>query len=133
VKRRAFTALDSSQTHVDFVRRFGNKVYYGDASRLDLLRAAGAATARILVLALDDLEASVRTAVLVREQFPNLKVFARARNRQHAFSLMDAGVGVVVRETYVSSLEMAGRVLEELGETPAAAREAVQPVADAVP
>jgi glutathione-regulated potassium-efflux system ancillary protein KefC/glutathione-regulated potassium-efflux system protein KefB len=126
VKRRPFTALDSSQTHVDFVRRFGNQVYYGDASRLDLLRAAGAAAARILVLALDDVEASVRTAVLVREQFPNLKVFARARNRQHAFSLMDAGVSVVVRETYVSSLEMAGRVLEELGETPAAARETVR-------
>jgi glutathione-regulated potassium-efflux system ancillary protein KefC/glutathione-regulated potassium-efflux system protein KefB len=126
VKHLPFTALDSSQTHVDFVRRFGGKVYYGDASRLDLLRAAGAATARILVLALDDVEASVRTAVLVREQFPNLKVFARARNRQHAFSLMDAGVGVVVRETYVSSLEMAGRVLEALGETPARAREAVR-------
>ncbi len=126
VKRLAFTALDSSQTHVDFVRRFGNKVYYGDASRLDLLRAAGAATARVLVLALDDVEASVRTAVLAREQFPNLRVFARARNRQHAFALMDAGVTVIVRETYGSSLEMAGRVLEALGATPAAARETVR-------
>jgi glutathione-regulated potassium-efflux system protein KefB len=126
VRRLAFTALDSSQTHVDFVRRFGNKVYYGDASRLDLLRAAGAANARVLVLALDDVEASVRTAVLAREQFPNLKVLARARNRQHAFALMDAGVTVIVRETYGSSLEMAGRVLEALGSTPAAAREAVR-------
>jgi len=126
VKRLAFTALDSSQTHVDFVRRFGNKVYYGDASRLDLLRAAGAATARVLVLALDDTEASVRTAVLAREQFPHLKVLARARNRQHAFALMDAGVTAIVRETYGSSLEMAGRVLEALGSTPAAAREAVR-------
>jgi len=126
VKHRPFTALDSSQTHVDFVRRFGSKVYYGDASRLDLLRAAGAASARILVLALDDVEASIRAAVLAREQFPRLKVFARARNRQHAFALMDAGVSVVVRETYASSLEMAGRVLEELGESPTAAREAVR-------
>ena len=126
VKRLAFTALDSSQTHVDFVRRFGNKVYYGDASRLDLLRAAGAASARVLVLALDDVEASVRTAVLAREQFPNLRVFARARNRQHAFALMDAGVTVIVRETYGSSLEMAGRVLEALGAAPAAARETVR-------
>jgi glutathione-regulated potassium-efflux system ancillary protein KefC/glutathione-regulated potassium-efflux system protein KefB len=126
VRRLSFTALDSSQTHVDFVRRFGNKVYYGDASRLDLLRAAGAATARVLVLALDDVEASVRTAVLAREQFPNLKVFARARNRQHAFALMDAGVKVIVRETYSSSLEMAGRVLEAVGATPASAREAVR-------
>ncbi|HEX4618983.1 MAG TPA: monovalent cation:proton antiporter-2 (CPA2) family protein [Steroidobacteraceae bacterium] len=126
VRRQRFTALDSSQTHVDFVRRFGNEVYYGDASRLDLLRSAGAASARILVLALDDVDASVRTAVLAREQFPNLKVFARARNRQHAFALMDAGVTVVVRETYNSSLEMAGRVLEALGENTAEARETVR-------
>jgi monovalent cation:proton antiporter-2 (CPA2) family protein len=126
VRRLAFTALDISQTHVDFVRRFGNQVYYGDASRLDLLRAAGAATARVLVLALDDVEASVRTAVLAREQFPNLRILARARNRQHAFALMDAGVTVIVRETYGSSLEMAGRVLEALGSTSAAAREAVR-------
>jgi len=108
------------------VRRFGNKVYYGDASRLDLLRAAGAATARVLVLAVDDTEASVRIATLVREQFPQLKIFARARNRQHAFALMDAGVRNVIRETYVSSLEMASSVLEALGESPAAAREAVR-------
>src|SRR5205823_105447 len=126
VKGLPFTALDSSQTHVDFVRRFGNKVYYGDASRLDLLRAAGAASARILVLAIDDVEASTRTAVLAREQFPGLKVFARARNRQHAFALMDAGVREVIRDTYGSSLEMAASVLEALGETPAAAREAVR-------
>jgi len=64
--------------------------------------------------------------VLAREQFPNLKVLARARNRQHAFALMDAGVTVIVRETYGSSLEMAGRVLEVLGSTPTAAREAVR-------
>jgi len=126
VKGRPFTALDSSQTHVDFVRRFGNKVYYGDASRLDLLRAAGARSARVLVLAIDDVDASVRTAALVREQFPHLKIFARARNRQHAFALFDAGVTQVIRETYASSLEMAQAVLEALGETPAAAREAVR-------
>src|SRR5579863_5734758 len=70
MKGLPFTALDSSQTHVDFVRRFGNKVYYGDASRLDLLRAAGAQSARLLVLAVDDVDASVRTATVVREQFP---------------------------------------------------------------
>src|SRR5216110_1739606 len=111
VKGLPFTALDSSQTHVDFVRRFGNKVYYGDASRLDLLRAAGAGSARILVLAIDDVDASIRTAVLAREQFPGVKVFARARNRQHAFALMDAGVREVIRDTYGSSLEMAASVL----------------------
>jgi len=121
-----FTALDSNQSSVDFVRRFGNKVYYGDASRLDLLRAAGAATAQVLVLAINDRDASVRTAELVRENFPHLKVFARARNRQHAFALMDAGVTNIIRDTYGSSLETGGAVLEALGETPAAAREAVR-------
>ena len=126
VKGIPFTALDSSQTHVDFVRRFGNEVYYGDASRLDLLRAAGAASARFLVLAIDDTEASTRTAVLVREQFPHLRIFARARSRQHVFALMDAGVENIVRETYGSSLELATSILEALGETPAAAREAVR-------
>jgi len=126
VKGMPFTALDSSQTHVDFVRRFGNQVYYGDASRLDLLRAAGAEGAQILVLAIDDVDASTRTAVLAREQFPHLKIFARARNRQHAFALMDAGVTNVIRDTYGSSLEMAASVLEALGETPAKAREAVR-------
>jgi monovalent cation:proton antiporter-2 (CPA2) family protein len=126
VKGLSFTALDSNQTHVDFVRRFGNKVYYGDASRLDLLRAAGADRARILVLAIDEVDASVRTATVVREQFPRLKIFARARNRQHAFALMDAGVTAIVRETYASSLELASAVLEALGETPGAAREAVR-------
>src|SRR5262249_51594366 len=75
VKGLPFTALDSSQTAVDFVRRFGNKVYYGDASRLDVLRAAGAQSARVLVLAIDDPDASVRTATVVREQFPKLRIF----------------------------------------------------------
>jgi len=126
LKGLSFTALDSSQTHVDFVRRFGNQVYYGDASRLDLLRAAGAESAEIMVLAIDDVEASLRTATLVREQFPHLKIFARARSRQHAFALMDAGVSHIVRETYASSLELAGAVLEALGETHAAARDAVR-------
>jgi glutathione-regulated potassium-efflux system ancillary protein KefC/glutathione-regulated potassium-efflux system protein KefB len=126
VKGIRFTALDSSQTHVDFVRRFGNRVFYGDASRLDLLRAAGAERARILVIAVDDVEGSVRTAALAREQFPHLKIFARARSRQHAFSLMDVGVTEVIRETYASSLEMAESVLEALGVTRSLARETVR-------
>ncbi len=122
----AFTALDSNQTHVDFVRRFGNKVYYGDASRLELLRAAGADTAAILVLAVDDIEASVRAAELVRAQFPRLRIFARARNRQHVFALRDAGVRYIVRETFASSLEMAAAVLESLGESGTSARATVR-------
>ncbi|MDB6090280.1 MAG: Glutathione-regulated potassium-efflux system protein KefB, partial [Gammaproteobacteria bacterium] len=126
LKRIPFTALDSNQTHVDFVRKFGNKVYYGDASRLDLLRAAGAETAKIFVLAIDDVDASIRTAHLVRAQFPKLKIFARARNRQHAFALMDAGVRNIIRETYLSSLDLAASVLEALGETSASARNVVR-------
>jgi glutathione-regulated potassium-efflux system ancillary protein KefC/glutathione-regulated potassium-efflux system protein KefB len=125
-RRIKFTALDSNQTHVDFVRKFGNKVYYGDASRLDLLRAAGAADALIFVLAIDDVDASVRTAELVRAQFPRLKIFARARNRQHAFALKDLGVRYIIRETYVSSLEMAATVLEALGDPPTSAKAAVR-------
>ncbi|HVO45219.1 MAG TPA: monovalent cation:proton antiporter-2 (CPA2) family protein [Steroidobacteraceae bacterium] len=121
-----FTALDSNQTHVDFVRRFGNKVYYGDASRLDLLRAAGAETASVFVLAIDDVEASLRTAELVREQFPRLKLLARARNRQHTFALKDLGVRYIIRETLGSSLEMAATVLETLGENATSARAAVR-------
>jgi glutathione-regulated potassium-efflux system protein KefB len=125
-RRIPFTALDSNQRNVDFLRRFGNEVYYGDASRLDLLRAAGAETAKVLVLAIDDVEASLLTAELVRAHFPKLKIFARARNRQHAFSLMDLGVTNIIRETYVSSLEMATSVLQVLGENPAAAKAIVK-------
>ena len=126
LRRIPFTALDSNQTHVDFVRRFGNKIYYGDASRLDLLRAAGAETANIFVLAIDDVDASIRTAQLVRAQFPKLKIFARARNRQHAFALMDLGVKHIIRETYLSSIGLAGSVLEALGETTASARDVMR-------
>ncbi len=114
-KKIAFTALDANQTQVDFVRQFGNQVFYGDASRLELLRAAHAENAEIFVLAIDDVDASVRTAELIRKHFPHLKIFARARNRQHAFRLMDLSVRYTIRETLVSSLEMSVQVLESLG------------------
>jgi monovalent cation:proton antiporter-2 (CPA2) family protein len=114
-KRIAFTALEASQTQVDFLRRFGNQVFYGDASRLEMLRAAHAENAEVFVLAIDDAEASVRTAELIRKHFPHLKIFARARNRQHAFRLMDLEVRYIIRETLGSSLEMSERILEALG------------------
>ncbi|HZF25283.1 MAG TPA: cation:proton antiporter, partial [Steroidobacteraceae bacterium] len=120
-----FTVLEASEAQVDFVRRFGSKVYYGDASRLELLRAAGAAKAEILVLAIDDVEASVRTAEIVRHNLPRLKIFARARNRQHVFRLLNLGLSHVIRETYGSSLEMATDVLEALGFSTSQARETV--------
>jgi monovalent cation:proton antiporter-2 (CPA2) family protein len=110
-----FTALEASAAQVDFVRRFGNRLHYGDASRLDLLRAAGAEGARLLVIAVDDVEASVRIAELARRHFPRLRVLARARNRQHAFRLMEAGVTEIWRETLASSLELAEAALVALG------------------
>ncbi|HSH41100.1 MAG TPA: monovalent cation:proton antiporter-2 (CPA2) family protein [Arenicellales bacterium] len=110
-----FTALDISAEHVDFVRRYGNKIYYGDASRLDMLRAANAEHAAVFVLAIDDVETSVHTARVVRENFPHLKIVARARNRKHAYRLMDIGGVAVWREVFYSSLKMAGNVLKELG------------------
>jgi glutathione-regulated potassium-efflux system ancillary protein KefC/glutathione-regulated potassium-efflux system protein KefB len=120
-----FTALEASQTQVDFVRRFGNRIFYGDASRPELLRAAALDKAEALVIAVDDVEASVRIAGFARQHFPDVKVFARARNRQHAFRLMEAGVPYIIRETYLSSLEMAEQVLEWLGDAPADARRRV--------
>jgi glutathione-regulated potassium-efflux system ancillary protein KefC/glutathione-regulated potassium-efflux system protein KefB len=116
-RRIPFTALEVSPAQVDFVRRFGNKLYYGDASRLEMLRSAGADRAEVLVLAIDDVEASVRTAELMRRHFPNTLVIGRARNRQHAFRLMEAGVTDITRETLASSLEMAQSALVALGTT----------------
>ena len=124
-KQIAFTALEASQTQVDFLRRFGNQVFYGDASRLELLRAAHAENAEVFVLAIDDVEASVKTAELIRQYFPHLKIFARARNRQHAFRLMDLDVRYIIRETLVSSLEMSVQVLEALGLSKSKAMETV--------
>jgi len=125
-RRIAFTALDNNVGNIDFLRQFGNLVYYGDASRLDMLRAAGAEQASVFVLAIDDVEASLRTAALVQQHFPHLKLYARARNRQHAFRLMELGVTRIVRETFGSSLAMAEGVLESLGEPAPAARQAIK-------
>jgi glutathione-regulated potassium-efflux system ancillary protein KefC/glutathione-regulated potassium-efflux system protein KefB len=125
-RKISFTALEASQTQVDFLRRFGNQIFYGDASRLELLRAAHAENAEVFVLAVDDVEASVRTAELVRKHFPHLKIFARARNRQHAFRLLDLGVEYNIRETLGSSLELSVQVLEALGMSKQKSLETVQ-------
>jgi len=108
------------------VRKFGNKIYFGDASRLDLLRAARADLAEVFVLAIDDVEASIRTAEMVRKHYPHLKIYARARNRVHAYRLMDIGVDRLIRETLLSSLELARDVLVELGYSAVEAEEAVR-------
>lgn len=121
-KHIEFTALDASSANIDFIRRFGAHVYYGDASRLDMLRAAGADHATVMLVAIDDVEASLRCVGLARQHFPHLRVIARARNRQHAFRLMELGVRLVIRETYASSLETAVAVLEAIGESATSAR-----------
>ena len=121
----AFTALEVNFQQVDFVRRFGNKIYYGDASRLDLLHAAKTGDAKLFVLAIDDVEASVKTAALVRKHFPNLPILARARNRVHYFRLRNLGIKTIYRETFLSSLEVAHQALLRTGLGVSAAQRAV--------
>jgi len=120
-----FTALEASYQQVDFVRRFGSKVYYGDASRLELLEAAKTGEAKLFVLAIDDVEASVKTAAVVRKHFPRVPILARARNRVHLFRLRDLGVKLIWRETFPASLDMARHALLSLGFGIAASERAV--------
>ena len=115
VKNIPFTAMEISAKQVDFVRKYGGKIYYGDASRIDLLRAAHAGQARIFVLAIDDELASLKTAEMVKAHFPNLEIIARARNRHHAHRLRDLGVKIFFRETFLSSIKLAEEVLCGLG------------------
>jgi monovalent cation:proton antiporter-2 (CPA2) family protein len=114
-----FTALEQDFNQVEVVRRFGNKVYFGDASRLDLLEAAKAGQAKFFFLCIDDVDASVRCADTVKKHFPNLRIIARARNRAHAFKLLDLGINGndIIRETMASSIEMVAKSLLETGET----------------
>ncbi len=110
-----FTALEKNAAQVDFVRRYGSKVYYGDPTRVELMRAAGADKARVLVVALSDMEESLRVVEMARRHFPNLTLFVRARNRWHVHQLMDRGVTNSVRETFDSSLRLTAGVLRALG------------------
>jgi len=120
-----FTALESSSAQVEFVRQFGNRIYYGDPSNLELLRSAHIAQAKALIIAVDDAEAAVRMARSVKANHPGVKIFARARNRRHEILLRDVGVDFVIRETLESSLTMGGEVLRSLGLAPAEAAEAI--------
>jgi len=121
-----FTALDVDSEQLEFVTLFGEKVYFGDASRLDLLRAARADKASVLVIAIDDMEASLKCVEIAKQHFPKLKIFARARDRLHAYRLLDLGITRVWRETFHSSADMAGRVLTELGLPESTAEESVR-------
>lgn len=116
------TVLDHDADMVEAARAYGYKVFYGDATRLDLLRTAGAAEAKVLVVAVDDVEQSVRIIKLVQEHFPHLELVARARDVTHWNTLRDLGVMRVEREVFESSLRSGRTVLELLGADPHEAR-----------
>ncbi len=109
------TVLDHDADTVEGLRQFGFRVFYGDATRLDLLRTAGAGTAKAIVVAVDDIEQSLEIVDLVREHFPQARIIARARNVTHLFQLRDRGVTDVEREVFESSLRSARATLEALG------------------
>ncbi|MDS4028190.1 MAG: glutathione-regulated potassium-efflux system protein KefC [Candidatus Contendobacter sp.] len=109
------TVLDHDPDQIALLRRFGFQVFYGDATRLDLLEAAGIAKARLLVVALDDVDANLRLVDVAREHYPHLTVVARARNVSHLFGLKARKVEHIERETFDSALRAGRRVLRELG------------------
>jgi monovalent cation:proton antiporter-2 (CPA2) family protein len=121
-----FTALENDPAQVEAVRRFGNKVYFGQSARLDVLRAAGAEHAKLLVVAMSNIEQTLQVVDVARRHFPNLKIMARARNRRHAHLLMDRNIDGIVRETLHSSLKLSEMVLEGVGVPHDEARRAVE-------
>ncbi len=118
---QACTVLDHDAEMIEAARQFGYRVFYGDATRLDLLRTAGAAQARVLVLAVDNVEQSLKIVDLARAHFPQLEIVARARDVTHWNQLRDRAVMLVQRELFESSLLSARSVLELMGQTPEAA------------
>ncbi|MDB5992673.1 MAG: potassium transporter [Herbaspirillum sp.] len=111
------STLEISAEQVALVRRFGRRVYYGDATRLDLLRAAGAADAKLLIVAIDDRDQAEVLVELATQYFPNLTILARAYDRRHAYRLLQKGAHIVERETFESGLSMGEKALRALGLT----------------
>lgn len=109
------TVLDSKPSQIDMVRRFGYKVFYGDASRVDLLHSAGADEAKLFILAIDDKDKALEIAETVRKHFPNLTILARSYDRRNTFELMNAGVQIIQRETFNSALELGESALRQMG------------------
>jgi monovalent cation:proton antiporter-2 (CPA2) family protein len=109
------TVLDLDSDHVEMLRGFGQRVFYGDASRIDLLRAAGAESARVLVVAVDDPERILEIVDTARKNFPNLEILTRAVGRTHAYELIDAGVDDFYRESFDSSIRVGVDVMRRLG------------------
>ncbi|MGH1352704.1 MAG: cation:proton antiporter [Methyloligellaceae bacterium] len=130
-KHIPFTALDKSPEHVDFVKRYGNKIYYGDATRLEVLRAAQIEKAAALIIAIDDVEGSLRLAQMVKQNYPDLPLFVRARNRRHVYQLLHIGVENISRETFLSALDLTKEVLIGLGEPPSRAARDIETFRDA--
>ncbi|MDN5874190.1 MAG: monovalent cation:proton antiporter-2 (CPA2) family protein [Sinobacteraceae bacterium] len=126
VKKIPYTVLEKNWQQVDVVRRFGSRVFYSDASRPEVLRAARVDQARLFVLTIPDEEDSLRIARLIRGQYPKLRIFAIARTRVHQLRLMDLGIKDVVRRSYFSSLEMTSQLMVALGSTPEQAQADVQ-------
>jgi len=119
------TVLDHDPDQIEVLRHFGFKVFYGDATRPDLLRAAGASKARAVVVAIDDIEDSLKLVDAVRREYPDLPVFARARNVTHYYQLMDRGVELIERETFEAALRLGRSVLTAgLGHSAYATRQA---------
>lgn len=109
------TVLDSDIEQIELLQRFGRRVHYGDATRLDLLRAAGAERARMLIVALDDREKTVELVETARKAFPDLVILARAWDRRHAYDLLSNGADAVERETFESALALGTTALQKLG------------------
>lgn len=110
-----FTAIDNSINQVDFVRKFGNAVYYGDPKNPEILRAAGIASVKLFILSTDEVDESIEVARYIRRTYPEVKILARARDRQHVYRLREVGVQHVWRETYLSALGMSHDALVSLG------------------
>ena len=118
------TMLDNDLKRIQLMRRFGFKAFFGDPTRPELLRAAGLATARILVVAIDDPKAAIRLVRLARKERPDLHIIARARDRVHTYELYSAGANDIVREMFDSSIRAGRYALEHLGFTEFEASEA---------
>ncbi|MDO9453238.1 MAG: monovalent cation:proton antiporter-2 (CPA2) family protein [Stagnimonas sp.] len=127
LKKIPFTVLDKNAAHVDFVRTFGNAVFYSDATRTEVLRAAHVAHAKLFIVAIAEEAENIRVTEAVRKHAPGVRVMAIARTRQHAINLMALGLKPedLIRRSYFSSLEMTRRVLVALDLTPRAAANAV--------
>jgi len=126
VQHFTFTAIDNNLQRIDFVRRYGGTLYYGDVAQPDLLRSAGIEHAQVFVLAIDDVEDSMNVARHIRLNYPNLTLLVRARDRHHTHLLRDLGVKHIWRETYLTSLGMAYRALCELGVSKSDAYDSVE-------